>query len=85
MKFKCQNEECEDKIKYCQYFAHMRSKCLVKRFRNCKMPDGTYTQNNNRTEEVLKEQQKNNDMFIVGDLNKLFLEPGEVVDAEILR
>ena len=49
------------------------------------MPDGTYTQNNNRTEEVLREQQKNNDMFIVGDLNKLFLELGEVVDPEILR
>ena len=51
---------------------------------NLKMPDGTYTESNSRTEEVLKEQEKSKLMFVVGDLNKLFLEPGEEVDAEIL-
>ena len=38
--FNCQNDECDAKIPYGQYFKHMRKECKVLRYKNITMPEG---------------------------------------------
>ena len=37
--FKCQHDECPEKIPYGKYFAHLRTKCQVKMHKKVQLPE----------------------------------------------
>ena len=39
-KFKCLNDDCEEKIPYGKYFAHMRKHCKVQTYEKVILPEG---------------------------------------------
>ena len=49
------------------------------------MPDGSYSSAKTQAEKVKEDLQKFKGVFVIGDLNKLFKEEGEEVDAQILQ
>ena len=49
------------------------------------MPDGSYSSAKTQAEKAKEDLQKFKGVFVIGDLNKLFKEEGEEVDAQILQ
>lgn len=77
--FRCQHEECEEKIPYGQYFAHLRTKCTVKKHKKVQLPEGAF----GPQKKVEEHKNPYFNIFVVGDLNKLFLEEGEELSDEL--
>ena len=42
MTFACQNDECEEFIKYGNYFKHMTKECKIKTYKAATMPEGAF-------------------------------------------
>ena len=40
--FRCQHEECQEQIPYGKYFAHLRTKCTVKKHKKLQIPEGAF-------------------------------------------
>lgn len=99
--FRCQNDECKERIPLGQYRAHLHSKCKVRTWKYIDLPKGACSQFDEYGGEVDDEEEdaegdwefddpeseasKNPyyEMFLVGDLNKLYLEQDEELDTEI--
>lgn len=92
--FKCQNMECTCRIPLSMYVAHMRSQCPVQTYRHVKQPQGATNQFDNYGNEMAVDDdldpfESDDDEFgspfefVIGDLNKMFLEEGEQLDPVI--
>ena len=42
MTFACQNDECEEHVKYGNYFKHMTKECKIKTYKAATMPEGAF-------------------------------------------
>ena len=77
--FRCQNDDCDEKIPLGKYYEHMLKKCKVKTYTKVEQPEGAIADNNRR------EPNKNpyHGALVVGDLNELYLEPEEKLEDNI--
>jgi len=76
----CQNDECEAKIPYGKYFRHLRSECKVLRYKKINMPEGCMGASEKKEFTPYGDK-----VFVVGDLNQLFLEQDEELDEDLKK
>lgn len=76
--FRCQHDECTEKIPYGKYFAHLRIKCQVKKHKKVQLPEAATFAN-----QQIEDNNPYRDIFVVGDLNKLFLEKGDYISHDL--
>lgn len=83
--FRCQNDECTDRISYFNYFDHLMNKCKVVRYRKVDVPQGENEKNQIEKVPSPWNHEKNpyHNCFFIGDLNRIYLEEDEELEEDM--
>ena len=77
------NDDCTERIPLGRYRDHLKNKCMVTRYKTLEEPLGALAK-----EPANKEESQTNpyvDSFLIGDLSRMFLQPDETLDNDLLE